>query len=358
MKKMIAATLALVAVIGGLIAWNHQLTAKQSAASSATKTLVIYNWGDYIDPSLITKFEKQTGYQVDYETFDSNEAMLTKLEQGGTRYDLVIPSEYTVQRLKKAGLLRRLDLSKIPNRKNLDSRLLNQAYDPGNRYSLPYFWGTLGIVYNDQLVKQPIKHWNQLWDKRYRNQVMLLDSARDMLAVALITQGQSVNSQKTSVLKRAEKKLQKLSPNVKAVVADEMKLYLEQGEAAIGVAYSGDAAEMMAANSHLHYVVPSEGSNIWYDSFVIPKAAKNVKAAYAFINFMLEPKNAAQNARYVGYATPNRVAKRYLSKKVISNRAFYPNAKTMRHLQVYQDLPKRVNQTYNDLFLKFKMFVN
>ena len=191
-----------------------------------------------------------------------------------------------------------------------------------------------------------------------RNQVMLLDSARDMLAVALIAQGQSVNSQKTSVLKRAEKKLQKLSPNVKAVVADEMKLYLEQGEAAIGVAYSGDAAEMMAANSHLHYVVPSEGSNIWYDSFVIPKAAKNVKAAYAFINFMLEPKNAAQNARYVGYATPNRVAKRYLSKKVTSNRAFYPNAKTMRHLQVYQDLPKRVNQTYNDLFLKFKMFVN
>lgn len=356
MKKLIAAVIALVAVIAGLMVWNHQLTAKTDA-SSTTKTLVIYNWGDYIDPALVTKFEKETGYHVDYETFDSNEAMLTKIEQGGTRYDLVIPSEYTVQRMKKEHLLRKIDKRKLSNFKNLDKQLLNQSYDPDNQYSVPYFWGTLGIVYNQKMVKTPIKHWSQLWDKKYKNQLMLLDSARDMMAIALIVNGHSVNTTNTATLKAAEKKLQGLGTNVKAVVADEMKMYLEQNEAAIGVAYSGDAAEMMSVNHNLKYVVPEEGSNIWYDSFVIPKSAKNIKAAYAFINFMLEPKNAAQNAKYIGYATPNKAARAYLSKKVTSNKSFYPNQKTMSHLEVYQDLPKAVNQTYNDLFLQFKMIV-
>lgn len=356
MKKLLAATIALIAVIAGLIAWNHQLTAKQST-TSATKTLVIYNWGDYIDPSLIKKFEKQTGYQVDYETFDSNEAMLTKIEQGGTRYDLVVPSEYTIQRMKKEHLIQPLNLREIPNMKYLAPQFLNQNFDPHNKYSVPYFWGTLGIIYNDQLVKNPPKHWTDLWKPEYRNQEMLYDSARDMMAIALITQGHSVNTTNTGELQAAEQKLRGLSGNTKAVVADEMKMYMKQDEAAIGITYSGDAAEMMAVNHHLHYVVPSEGSNIWYDNFVIPKSAKNVKAANAFINFMLEPKNAAQNAKYVGYATPNQGAMKYLDKSVTNNKAFYPDKQTMKHLQVYRDLPKKVNQEYNDLFLEFKMFV-
>lgn len=356
MKKLFAAIVVLVAVIAGLMVWNHQLTAKQSAISS-TKTLVIYNWGDYIDPSLIKKFEKQTGYQVDYETFDSNEAMLTKIEQGGTRYDLVVPSEYTIQRMKKEHLIQPLNHRKIPNMKYLAPQFLNQSFDPHNKYSVPYFWGTLGIVYNDQLVKNPPKHWTDLWKSEYRNQEMLYDSARDMMAIALITQGHSVNTTNYGELKAAEQKLRGLSGNAKAVVADEMKMYMKQDEAAIGIAYSGDAAEMMDVNPHLHYIVPSEGSNIWYDNFVIPKSAKNVKAANAFINFMLEPKNAAQNADYVGYATPNQAAMKYLDKSVTSNKAFYPDKQTMKHLQVYRDLPKKVNQEYNDLFLEFKMFV-
>ena len=147
-----------------------------------------------------------------------------------------------------------------------------------------------------------------------------------------------------------------LTPNVKAIVADEMKMYMEQDEAAVGVTYSGDAREMMSVNHHLHYVVPSEGSNIWFDNMVIPRAAKNKAAAYAFINFMLEPANAAQNAEYVGYATPNAAARRRLPKQVTADRAFYPPAKTMNHLQVYRDLPLKTLGVYNDLFLEFKMF--
>ena len=222
---------------------------------------------------------------------------------------------------------------------------------------MPYFWGTLGIIYNDQKVNgKDVQHWEQLWNPRLKNNVMLIDSARDVFAVALITQHHSVNTTSYHQLKLAQAHLKQLTPNVKAIIADEMKMYMEQNEAAVGVTYSGDAREMMNINPHLHYVVPSEGSNIWFDNMVIPKAARNKKAAYEFINFMLDPQNAAQNAQYVGYATPNKAAKKELPKKITDDKAFYPPETTMKHLQVYRDLPLRVLGEYNDLFLEFKMF--
>lgn len=355
MKKLVSAAIGIILLCALLALGDFALNRKTTA--SGHKTITIYNWGDYIDPALITKFEKQTGYHVDYETFDSNESMLTKVRQGGTNYDLVIPSEYTVQRMKKEHLLARLDHHQLPNLRYIDPQFLNRSFDPGNQYSVPYFWGTLGIIYNDQQVKKnDVRHWKQLWSSRLKNNVMLIDSARDVFAMALITQGHSVNTTNYHQLKQAQGALKKLTPNVKAIVADEMKMYMEQDEAAVGVTYSGDAREMMSVNHHLHYVVPSEGSNIWFDNMVIPKNAQNKRAAYQFINFMLEPDNAAQNAQYVGYATPNLAAKKLLPKKVTTNQAFYPPEKTMRHLQIYRDLPLRVLGEYNDLFLEFKMF--
>lgn len=329
----------------------------RNTSSSGNKTLTIYNWGDYIDPALLTKFEKQTGYKVDYETFDSNESMLTKIRQGGTNYDVVIPSEYTVQRMKKEQLLEPLNQKKLSNLKYIDPQFLNRDYDPGNKYSVPYFWGTLGIIYNDQKISaKDVQHWKQLWNPRLKNNLLLIDSARDVFAMALIVQGHSVNTTNYSQLKSAQSLLKKLAPNVKAIIADEMKMYMEQDEAAVGVTYSGDAREMMSVNHHLHYVVPSEGSNIWFDSMVIPKSARNKEGAYKFINFMLQPENAAQNAKYVGYATPNWAAKKKLPKSITNDKQFYPPASTMKHLQVYKDLPRKVLGEYNDLFLEFKMF--
>lgn len=355
MKKLISAVVAIL-VLCALLAFGDYAMNKKTTGS-ANKTVTIYNWGDYVDPALITKFEHQTGYHVDYETFDSNESMLTKIRQGGTNYDLVIPSEYTVQRMKKEHLLTRLDRRQVPNLRYIDPQFLNQSFDPGNHYSVPYFWGTLGIIYNDQQVRrQDVLHWRQLWNPRLKNKLMLIDSARDVFAMTLISQGKSVNTTDYHQLRRAQGRLKKLTPNVKAIVADEMKMYMEQGEAAVGVTYSGDAREMMSVNHHLHYLVPSEGSNIWFDNMVIPRAAKNKRAAYAFINFMLEPHHAAQNARYVGYATPNRAARKLLPRSVTTNQAFYPPQQTMDHLQVYQDLPLKVLGEYNDLFLEFKMF--
>lgn len=354
MKKIFYAILAILLVCAGLGYLSIKL--EQPATSKKRQNLIIYNWGDYLDPKLITKFEKQTGYHVVYETFDSNEAMYTKIKQGGTSYDLTVPSEYMVQKMRKSHLLEPLDLKKIPNMKYLNPVFLDQKFDPNNQYSIPYFWGSLGVIYNDQDVKPgSIKTWNDLWSKKYRNQILLVDSARDAMGMALVSLGYSMNTTNSLKLKLAQTKLEGLGPNLKAIISDEMKMYLVQNEAALGVTWSGEAHEMMENNHHLHYVIPAPSSNLWFDNLVIPKTAKNKKAAYQFINFMLEPQNAAQNARYIGYATPNKAAQKLLPNSLKNNPAFYPPAKTLKNLQVYRDLGQKTTQKYNDLFLEFKM---
>lgn len=355
MKKLMGILLAICVICLALAGINQELNSKAKKATN--KTLTIYNWGDYIDPELINKFEKQTGYHVIYETFDSNEAMLTKIKQGGTSYDIAVPSDYMITRMQRAHLLDRLDQTKLPNLKNIDPRFMHLSFDPQNNYSVPYFWGTLGIIYNDKFVKrEEVNHWNKLWNPKFKNNIMLVDSARDVLAIALITQNHNVNSINDNDLIYAQNKLNQLTPNVKAVVADEIKMYMVQNEAAIAVTYSGEAREMMDQNSHLHYIVPSEGSNIWFDNLVIPKTATHKKAAYQFLNFMLDAKNAAQNAKYIGYATPNQQALHHMPKNIVTDRQFYPDKKTTENLQVYRDLPLESLNKYNDIFLQFKMF--
>jgi len=320
------------------------------------KTLTIFNWGDYIDPELITKFEKQTGYSVDYETFDSNEAMFTKIKQGGTHYDLAIPSDYMIQKMKKANLLVPLDHAKLTGLKNYDPQFMNLDFDKGNKYSVPYFWGTLGIVYNDKYVKPgEIKTWDDLWNPKWQNSIMLIDSARDVMAVGLASNNDSINTKNAGELAAAKGRLDALMPNVKAIVGDEIKMYMAQDEAKIALDFSGDASQMIAENSHLHYVVPQGKGNLWFDNIVMPKTVKNKKAAYAFINFISEPKNAAQNAEYNGYATPNEAAKALLPKSIRDDPQFYPSQSVIKQLRVYKDLGLYWTEEYNDLFLEFKM---
>lgn len=354
MKRLISILIGLLTVCGLLGYAAHRLQA--SSGSTGPRVLNLYNWGDYLDPQLLTKFQRETGYHVNVETFDSNEAMYTKIKQGGTHYDLAIPSEYMVAKMKRAHLLKPLDHSRLTGLQNYDRQFLNPSFDRGNHYSLPYFWGTLGIIYNDRFIRPgTIRHWNDLWSTAYRDQIMLIDSARDIMGMALVSQGKSMNTTDPATLKAAERKLTRLAPNVKATVADEIKMYMIQNEAPLAVDWSGEAAEMLANNSHLHYVVPSEGSNLWIDNFVIPKTAQHNQAIYAFLNFMTRPENAAQNAEYVGYATPNRVAKTLLPRRVRDDQQFYPNATTLRNLQVYRDLSPTQVQRYNDLYLEFKM---
>jgi spermidine/putrescine transport system substrate-binding protein len=355
MKKLLSFTGGIVAIILVFLLISMKMKA-DSGDSQLANTLTIYNWGDYIDEDLIDKFEDQTGYQVNYETFDSNEAMYTKVKQGGTTYDIAIPSEYMIEKMKAEKLLLPLDHSKIRGLDNINPLYLNQPFDKGNEYSVPYFWGTLGIVYNDKYVKTAPQHWDDLWSKDYRDNLMLIDGAREIIGMALNAQGDSLNSKNDGQLNKAYQHLKALTPNIKAIVADEIKQYMINDEAAVAVTFSGEAAEMVWENEHLHYVVPSEGSNLWFDNIVIPKTAKNFDAAYAFINFMLEPENAAQNAEYVGYATPNTKAEALLPKEISGDKQFYPDQSTMAHLEVYKDLGAKYLGIYNDLFLQFKMY--
>ncbi|CAM4239332.1 spermidine/putrescine ABC transporter substrate-binding protein [Streptococcus penaeicida] len=355
MRKLYSFVAGVVAIIVVLAGLSFALEKKTGSGSQSDK-LVIYNWGDYIDPALLKKFTKETGIQVQYETFDSNEAMYTKIKQGGTTYDIAVPSDYTIDKMIKEGLLVKLDKSKLKGMDNIGKEFLGKSFDPKNDYSIPYFWGTVGIVYNDQLIKNPPKHWIDLWRPEYKNQIMLIDGAREMLGVGLTTYGNSVNSKNMSQLTQAENRLQALTPNVKAIVADEMKGYMIQGDAGIGVTFSGEASEMLDSNEHLHYVVPSEGSNLWFDNLVLPKTMKHEKEAYAFLNFINEPKNAAQNAEYIGYATPNNKAKAMLPKDIKEDEAFYPTNETIKKLEVYDNLGDYWLGVYNDLYLQFKMY--
>ena len=322
-----------------LVLWGVSYQIESRTQSKESDKLVIYNWGDYIDPELLTEFTKETGVQIQYDTFDSNEAMYTKVKQGGTTYDIAIPSEYMIAKMMKEGLVEKLDHSQIKGLENIGSDFLDQPFDPGNQYSIPYFWGTLGIVYNEKMVDKAPEHWNDLWRPEYKNSIMMIDGAREVMGIGLNSDGHSLNSKDTNQLQEAVDKLYTLTPNIKAIVADEMKGYMIQNNAAIGVTFSGEARQMLEANEDLR-----------------PKTVKNKKAAYQFINFMLRPENAYKNALYVGYSTPNLPAKAMLPKEIQEDEAFYPTEETMKHLEVYEQLGPKWLGTYNDLYLQVKMY--
>lgn len=354
MKQLVRAFIAVLIVSVALLLVISKLNTSQGYTSG--NTLTIFNWGDYIDPDLIKQFEEETGVKVIYETFDSNEAMLTKIQQGGTAYDIAVPSEYTIEKMKQDDLLLPIDHDKIPNFKNLDSRFLDLPFDLDNKYSIPYFWGTVGILYNPKLIGDiEITSWNDLWNPEFKNQILLVDSAREVMGMSLNSLGYSLNDTDINHLNEAKEKLDLLTPNVKAIVGDENRMLLANEEAAIGLVWSGTMQEILWENEDVEYVIPEEGSNLWFDNMVIPKTAKNIEAAHQFINFMLDPEVAAQNTDYVGYSTPNKAALDFMDEETINDKRFYPDEEITDKLEVYRDLGKRMVATYNDLFLEFKM---
>uniref|UniRef100_UPI0035B5080E ABC transporter substrate-binding protein n=1 Tax=Peribacillus tepidiphilus TaxID=2652445 RepID=UPI0035B5080E len=279
MKQLVRAFILVFVVSFGLLYVVAELNS--SEGYSGNNTLTIFNWGDYIDPELIDKFEKESGLKVIYQTFDSNEAMMTKIEQGGTTFDIAVPSEYAIAKMKEENLLVPLDHSKLPNLKYINPRFMDLSFDPKNKYSIPYFWGTVGIVYNsDMLDGKKITSWNDLWDQDLRNQILLVDGAREVMGMSLNSLNYSLNDTNKEHLIEAKKKLDNLTPNIKAIVGDEIKMLIANEEAAVGVVWSGDAAEIMWENEKLDYVVPKEGSNLWFDNMVIPKTAKNIEGAH------------------------------------------------------------------------------
>ncbi len=354
MKEIVRGAAVILLISAILLFINAKLN--EGGGSGGKNTITVYNWGEYIDPDLLKQFEQETGIKVIYETFDSNEGMMGKIEQGGTSYDISMPSEYMIDMMAEKDLLLPLDYSKIPNIKNIDPYFLDLPFDPGNQFSLPYFWGTVGIAFNPTLLNgQTFESWDKLWDPSLRQQVVLVDSARETIGMGLNSLGYSLNSTNLDELRQATDKLKKLSSNVKAVIGDEVTQLMVNGEAAVSLTWSGQAADMMYENEDIDYIVPEEGSNLWFDNMVIPRTASNIDGAHAFINFMLDAEVAAQNADYVGYSTPNLAALDFMDPEVIEDERFYPDEETRSHLEVYRNLGLEMLGHYNELFLEFKM---
>ena len=298
------------------------------------QVLNVYNVGDYIDESLITKFEEETGIEVVYETYDTNESMYQKVKGGSSKYDLVFPSDYMVQKMINEDMLEKINYNNIPNYKYISKEFKNAPYDKGDKYSVPYMWGTFGILYNKNIVdEKDVKSWDVLWNKKYAGEIQMLDSVRDTMGISLKRLGYSMNSENPKEIEKAKEQLILQKPIVQAYVNDDGKDRLVSGEAAIGIVYSGDATYIMSENENMEFAIPKEGSNMWVDSMVIPSTAQNVELAHKFINFMQRPDIALMNTEYVMYSTPNMEVLNMVSDEAwTQNEAYSPSQELLASL--------------------------
>lgn len=269
-------------------------------------TLTVFNCYDYIDPEVLTIFEQETGAHVEYVNYTTNEEMYTKLEAGAANYDIIFPSDYMIERLIREDRLETIDRANIPNADGVIETLRNPDYDPEEQYSVPYMWGTFGILYNTEMVDAPIDSWTALFDEKYAGKVFMMNSQRDTIGLALKMLGYSMNSRDEGELEEAKNVLiaQKQAGIPAGYMLDEIKDKMVGNEAALAVVYSGDALYAMNKNDKLNYVVPKEGSNVWVDGMCIPKGSANKECAEAFINFMCREDVAKMNMDYITYSTP------------------------------------------------------
>ena len=351
MKKMIALGLC-----------TCMTAALLSGCGSANKypngKVYVYNWGEYIDPDTLDMFEKETGIQVIYDEFDTNETMYPKVEAGASNYDVVCPSDYMIQKMIDNDLLQELNWDNIPNAKtNIGAQYYEQseAFDPGNRYSVPYCWGTVGILYNKTMVDEPVTSWSILWDEKYADSILMQDSVRDLFMVGLKSLGYSMNSTDEKELNEAKDLLIQQKPLVQAYVIDQVRDKMIGNEAALGVIYSGEAIFTQRENPDLEYVIPKEGTNVWIDSWVIPKNAENVENAEKFIDFMCRGDIALLNFDYITYSTPNTAAQDLIEDDDIRNsKIAFPDLSQYNGLETFSYLGDDVDTLYNDLWKEIK----
>ncbi|AOR23038.1 ABC transporter substrate-binding protein [Clostridium taeniosporum] len=314
-----------------------------------------YNCGDYIDEDLLSKFEDETGINVQYSTYDTNEIMYQKLKSTPGSYDLVIPSDYMIEKMIQENMVEELDFNTIPNYKYIDDSYKNLSYDKNNKYSVPYMWGTIGIIYNPDKVKEPVKSWDILWNEKYNNkQLIMFDSMRDTLAIGLKKLGYSINSTNSDEINAATEELVKQKQNLSPLYyVDEVKDKMIIGEAVMATVWSGDAAYIRLENPKLKYVIPEEGSNKWFDGMVIPKDAPNKENAEKLINFLCDPENAKQNVDYIGYSTPNKAAYEMLEDNIKNDKGIYPPKDVLDKCEIFVDLGDSL-KLYDDAWMKIK----
>jgi len=313
------------------------LTVSCTGAGSGERVYV-YNWGDYIDADIIKDFEKETGIRVIYETYDTNESMYAKLKPGNSSYDVAFPSDYMIERMINENMLEKIDMKNVPNFKNIDDKFKGFEFDKNDEYCVAYMWGTVGILYNTEMVDDDVESWDILWDEKYAGQIYMYDSMRDTFGAALKKTGFSVNTRSLEERTIAKNELIRQEPLVQAYIGDQVKDKMIGREGALAIVYSGDAMFCKDENDELEYVIPIEGSNLWYDGAVIPRGAKNKLNAEKFIDFICRPDIAARNTEYIGYSTPNKAAFELLDDEMKNDPTYWPDDEILINCEVFYDL--------------------
>ena len=324
-------------------------------ASLAEDVVNIYNWEDYISQEALDMFTQETGITVNMMNFTTNEDMLVKVRNSPSSFDVVFPSDYCIERMIAEDLLAPIDFANVPNIQYIDANLRNPIYDPTGAYSVPYMWGTVGILYNKTMVTEPVTSWGILFDTKYQNNVFMIDSIRDCMGITLKYLGYSMNTRDPLQLNAAKQLLiqQKKDSIVKAYQVDETKDKMVAGEAALALVWSGDAQYAIDLNPDLAYVLPDEGSNIWVDGMVIPKAAKNKLNAEKFIDFMTRPDVAQINCNEIWYSSPNTEAIKLMGEDYINNLTMNPTQEMIDRCEFFSDIQDFI-QIYNAMWLEIK----
>lgn len=323
-----------------------------SCNSSNKEQVVVYNAGEYMDMELIEKFEEDTGIDVIYELFQSDEEMFVKLSQSANNYDVVVPMDYMVEKMLKYDMLEEINYKNVPNAKYIMDEYRNLDFDPEGKYSVPYFSSSFGIAYNTDLVDQPITKWADLWDPQYKGEIIMYDLPRLSMSVALQKLGYSINTTDMDQINEATRELIKQKPLVYAYLTDEARDVVVQGDAAMTVMYSGDALLMSDENPNIKYVIPEEGANRQVDSFVIPKGAKNKKNAEIFINYFTYPEISAANAEWMfGFTSPVEGVREMLSDEIANSNEAYPDPETLPEIEMFKDLEDYM-EVYNDAWVR------
>ena len=324
----------------------------------------VFNWGEYISDTaedglldVNREFEKLTGIKVNYVTYESNEDMYPKIKNGGASYDIIIPSDYMIERMIGEGMLKKIDVNAIPNYKYICDEYKDMYYDPQNEYSVPYNVGMVGLIYNKKLVEEPPTSWTALWDERYAGKILMIDNPRDAFAIPQKILGYSLNSTDEKELSDVAQMLIEQKPLLQGYVMDEIFNKMESGEAAMVPYYVGDYVLMKQVNPDLDFVYPEEGVNIFVDAICIPECTQNYEAAIKYINFMLEPEIALSNALYIGYATPNRgVLDHPDYAEMLNNEYLYPDKDNMPKTEYFHNLPQETLSFVSDLWNQIKIY--
>ena len=328
----------------------------------AGTTLNIYNWGEYMSDGsegsldVVKEFEKLTGIKVNYSTYDSNESMYSLIKYGGVSYDIVIPSDYMIERMINENMLQKIDTSKLSNYHLIDDKYKGLYYDTNNEYSVPFSVGMVGLIYNSKIVTETPDSWSIMWDEKYKNDILTFNNPRDTFAIAQFLLGQDINTTSKKDWNAAAQLLKKQKSVLQAYVMDEVYNKMESGSASIAPYYAGDFLSMLDNNEDLAFVYPKEGTNIFVDAACIPKNAENYEAAMLFINYLLEPEIALANAEYIYYASPNTSVTTNPEYSLLGNEILYPKEENMPKVQYFHDMDAETRMHFDKLWQDVKLY--